>query len=63
METVLLAINLGDDTDTIGALAGGLSGSYYGLKSIPVNWLDCMARNREIVSMIGDFANKLYSAC
>ena len=32
-DTVLAAVNLGDDTDTTGAVAGGLAGIVYGLES------------------------------
>lgn len=32
---VLKAVNLGDDTDTVGAVAGGLAGLYYGINGIP----------------------------
>lgn len=36
---VLDAVNLGGDTDTIAALAGGVSGIMYGMDAIPVEWL------------------------
>jgi ADP-ribosyl-[dinitrogen reductase] hydrolase len=36
-EAVLKAVNLGGDTDTTGAVVGGLAGLYYGMKSIPEN--------------------------
>lgn len=38
-ESVLRAVNLGGDTDTIAALTGGLSGLYYGFENIPDEWL------------------------
>ena len=39
-ETALLkAVNLGDDTDTVGAVTGALAGLYYGYTSIPEAWL------------------------
>lgn len=37
-ECVLKAVNLGEDTDTTGAVAGGLAGVYYGIKNIPKDW-------------------------
>lgn len=37
-ECVLKAVNLGDDADTVGAVAGGLAGIYYGAGSIPLEW-------------------------
>lgn len=36
---IIRAINLGDDTDTVGACVGGLAGIYYGLESINKNWI------------------------
>lgn len=43
-DCVLKAVNLGGDTDTIGALAGGLAGCYYGYEAIPKDWLNVIAR-------------------
>lgn len=37
-ECILKAVNLGDDTDTIGAVTGGLAGIYYGAAGIPHEW-------------------------
>lgn len=39
-EALLYAVNLGGDTDTLGAVCGGLAGLYYGLEEIPSEWLD-----------------------
>lgn len=45
-ECVLKAVNLGDDTDTVAAIAGGLAGLYYGYDEIPAEWLDAI-KNRD----------------
>lgn len=37
-EAVLVAINAGGDTDTIGAMTGALAGAYHGLAGIPEHW-------------------------
>ena len=37
-EGALLAINLGDDADTTGAVYGQLAGAYYGESGIPARW-------------------------
>ncbi len=37
-QAIIKAINLGDDTDTVGACVGGLAGMYYGQDSINQNW-------------------------
>ncbi|MDY6851882.1 MAG: ADP-ribosylglycohydrolase family protein, partial [Thermodesulfobacteriota bacterium] len=38
-QAVILAVNLGGDTDTIGAMAGAAAGAYYGLKGLPPVWV------------------------
>lgn len=37
-DAVLKAVNLGDDTDTVACVTGGLAGIYYGLDDIPLDW-------------------------
>lgn len=41
---VLKAVNLGSDTDTTAAIAGGLSGIIYGYDSIPKDWINKLQR-------------------
>jgi ADP-ribosyl-[dinitrogen reductase] hydrolase len=43
-ETVLKAVNLGDDADTVGAIAGQLAGAYYGYSGIPNHLIEGLAR-------------------
>lgn len=38
-DAVVEAVNLGEDTDTIGAITGSLNGIIYGKSSIPQRWL------------------------
>jgi len=52
-EAVLKAVNLGEDTDTVGAVTGGLAGIYYGLQSIPEHWLSQIQKLDEIIDLIG----------
>lgn len=47
-EAVIKAVNLGEDTDTTGAVTGGLAGLAYGLDSIPKKWLEQLARRQDI---------------
>ncbi|OGX84067.1 ADP-ribosylglycohydrolase family protein [Hymenobacter coccineus] len=46
--TVLAAVNLGRDTDTTGAVAGGLAGLAYGEVGLPAEWLGPLARRADI---------------
>jgi ADP-ribosylglycohydrolase len=47
-EAVLKAVNLGEDTDTTGAVTGGLAGLLYGTTDIPTDWLEVLAKRNEI---------------
>ena len=57
---VLTAVNLGEDTDTTAAVAGGLAGLYYGEGSIPQQWLDALAKREEICRMCEAFHANAY---
>jgi ADP-ribosylglycohydrolase len=57
---LLEAVNLGEDTDTVGAVAGGLAGLRYG--GIPEDWLSVLARREEIEALCGAFVESL-TAC
>lgn len=50
-DCVLKAVNLGDDTDTIAAIAGGIAGLYYGYDAIPEKWLEAIRGREEVVDM------------
>ena len=54
-EALLKAVNLGDDTDTVGAIAGGLAGLYYGYDKIPADWLAAIKR-RDWIEELCDMA-------
>ena len=59
-DVVLNAVNLGGDTDTIAALAGGITGIYYGFQSIPDNWVQNICRKHEISDMISTFCCSVF---
>ncbi|MNX40900.1 ADP-ribosyl-[dinitrogen reductase] glycohydrolase [compost metagenome] len=54
-DAVLRSVNLGEDTDTTGAVAGGLAGIYYGLEGIPQHWMQTLARAGDIDSLCERF--------
>lgn len=50
-DCVLMAVNLGEDTDTVAAVAGGLAGLYYGYESIPQEWLSAIVKREYIENL------------
>ena len=50
-EAVLKAVNLGDDTDTVGAVTGGLAGLFYGFENTPYEWFQVIQRKEWIEQM------------
>jgi ADP-ribosylglycohydrolase len=47
----LLAVNLGYDADTTGAIFGQIAGAYYGASGIPEEWIKRLAKSEEIVAL------------
>ena len=47
-DCVLKAVNLGLDTDTVGAVAGSLAGGLYGYEGIPAKWREELLRREYI---------------
>lgn len=50
-DCVLKAVNLGDDTDTVASVAGGLAGALYGYDAIPREWIDILKCHEYIDNM------------
>lgn len=50
-DSVLCAVNLGNDADTVGAVTGATAGIVYGHASIPKEWLEILARKNDIVQL------------
>lgn len=56
-DCVITAVELGEDTDTVGAVAGGLAGIYYGTggeKGIPESWVNTLAKKDWIDSILSN---------
>ncbi len=47
-DAAILAVNLADDSDTVGAVTGQLAGALYGRSGIPARWLDVLAWREHI---------------
>ena len=54
-EAVLKAVNLGSDTDTTGAVTGGLAALMYGTNAIPKEWLAVLVRKDEIIKLAENY--------
>lgn len=57
--TVLTAVNLGEDTDTTAAVAGGLAGAAYGLGALPERWLAQLARRDRLENVLAAFWRRI----
>jgi ADP-ribosylglycohydrolase len=62
-ECVLKAVNLGEDTDTTAAIAGGLAGLLYGFENIPEKWITQLARYEDILDLCERLGNKYITLC
>lgn len=58
-EAIIRAINLGNDTDTIGACVGALAGINYGLNSINSKWKANLIKYNYIEDLCEKFNNIL----
>ena len=52
----LLAVNLGDDADTTGAIFGQLAGAFYGEEALPHEWRNVLAQK----GVLRRYAERLY---
>lgn len=50
-DAVLKGVNLGLDTDTTAAVIGALAGPYYGIDSIPIQWIEKL-KNKELIDEV-----------
>jgi ADP-ribosylglycohydrolase len=62
-DAVLKAVNLGHDTDTTGAVTGGLAGLLYGMENIPIEYRNSIARYDDIIDLAERVYNKIWGYC
>ena len=58
-DTVIYAISLGGDTDTIAAMAGAICGAYLGIEAIPPEWRAKLENREYIESLAENLATKI----
>ncbi|MER2108417.1 MAG: ADP-ribosylglycohydrolase family protein [Solibacillus sp.] len=59
-DTIYNAVHLGDDTDTIAAIAGGLAGIYYEELAIPDDWMELIPKREEIDALLDRFIKVIF---
>jgi len=55
-----MAVNLGDDSDTVGAVYGQLAGAFYGEGEIPERWLSKLALREKITEIADNLLTRGY---
>lgn len=58
-ESIIGAINLGGDTDTIGAITGSIAGVLYGFESMPDKWTSKIKNKEYLLKLIEKFENTI----
>lgn len=58
-EAVVLAVNLGNDADTVGAVTGALAGAVHGEAGIPQRWLDVLLVRDEAAALADRLAGQV----
>ena len=59
-ESIVYAVGLGGDTDTIAAMAGAIAGGFQGKNAIPERWFDALERGEKGADYIEQLARQLY---
>lgn len=58
-ECIIASTNIGQDTDTIGAITGSLAVIYYGIDSIPKKWIDKLVKKDYLYDLAEKFEKVL----
>lgn len=58
-DAVVAAVNLGEDTDTIGAITGSLNGIIYGENNIPLRWKDKLRKKGYLDELASQFISAI----
>lgn len=58
-DVIIASTNIGQDTDTIGGVAGACAGVIYGIDAIPKEWLDVLARKDYLIKLAKLFEKKI----
>jgi ADP-ribosyl-[dinitrogen reductase] hydrolase len=61
-DAVIMAVELGEDTDTTAAVTGSIAGLLYGTDGIPREWLEALALRKEIEDLAERMALRIPSS-
>ena len=56
---IIGSINLGNDTDTIGAICGSMAGLIYGYEDIEETWINTLIKKDYLIDIFNQFENNL----
>ena len=56
-DALVRAVNLGGDSDTVGAIAGQIAGRIYGASTFPKRWIKALINEKEIRSLATQLFN------
>ena len=59
-EAIIGAVNLGDKTDSIGALTGGMAGIVYGIGEIPDEWIETLIKKDYLMDIFEEYSENKY---
>ena len=59
---LIAAVNLGGDSDTIGAVFGQIAGAYYGFDAIPERWVKSIKTWHKVAELINRFLDMLQNS-
>jgi len=54
---LIVAVNLGGDSVSLGTVYGQIAGTYYGLLSIPAKWREAVKDWKKVDEFMTDFLN------
>ena len=58
-EAIIASTNIGNDTDTIGAVTGAMAGIVFGIDAIPKNWLDKLVKKDYLLDLAKNYEKVL----
>ena len=55
-DVIINAVLLGNDTDTVAAIAGGIAGVHYGYEAIPEDWLRLLKGKNIVEKLLANYS-------